>query len=51
MSRLLVKINVDDTDFYLSNKQFVGEHYYYPFVVVPPTIEIGIVSGGLVRIK
>lgn len=51
MSSLLVTITVDSTDFYLSNKQFVGTHYYYPFVVVPPTIEIGVVSGGLVRIK
>jgi len=48
---LLVKIENDSEEFYLSDKPYRGEHFYYPFVAKMPIVEIGSVNSAYIGIK
>ena len=47
----LAQITFQNKVWYLSNEGFSGQHYYSPYIVESPSLEIGPVKGGYVGIK
>lgn len=48
---LLIEIEFNSKNWYLSEEGYIGEHYYAPYLSETPSLELGEVKGGYIGVR